>query len=198
LSSISIVFRSNFLAKRIKGVIDQLDSRQAGFRPGKRIRLADGREWTFPVPTDGGSALSAAALGEYQGLIQAVLESEEPAERTLSELALAIFLLGLNYRLSPEDYQHLFTFEHESSDLGESQTAFHDLTDVHLRYLVAAGVLAAAPPPARSCWYDRFSRLLARVRRLLRIRWWPLTSSNGEVVPLGEIGNPSPISGSPE
>jgi len=74
-------------------------------------------------------------------LIQAILESEDRSEQQLSELALAIFLIGTRHRLSPADYQHLLTFEPNSPELADSRAAFHDLASDHIEQLGERGFL---------------------------------------------------------
>ena len=91
---------------------------------------------------------STRTEGDYVGLIRAVLEAESHAEARLAELVLAMFLLGQNYRLTPLDYQELFTFTSDSTELANSQSAFHDLALDHIRYLAAAGAIASADRPS--------------------------------------------------
>ena len=43
-------------------------------------------------------------------------EAEDQSERRLAELALAIFLIGLNYDLSSTDLANLFTFQPRSQE----------------------------------------------------------------------------------
>src|SRR3954453_19271677 len=97
--------------ERAVRVVDKLMSRRSDFHPGTGICLADLRTWTFPAPMEQWIASPDTDQGDYVGLIRAVLEAESHAEARLAELALAMFLLGQNYRLTPSDYQELFTFK---------------------------------------------------------------------------------------
>lgn len=54
----------------------------------------------------------------------------------MAELALAIFLIGLNYNLSSSDLTRLFTFQPRSQKLANSQHAFESLARDHLLALV--------------------------------------------------------------
>jgi hypothetical protein len=113
-------------------VVDELSTRRSRFQPGTSIRLANDQEWTFPAPT----AVSKFAVepegAEYLGLIQAVQEAEDQSERRLAELALAIFLIALNYQLSSTDLVKLFTFQPRSQELADSQRAFELLAREHI------------------------------------------------------------------
>jgi hypothetical protein len=53
---------------------------------------------------------------DYRSLLRAVREAGDEAERCLAELALAIFLLGCNYELSPVDYQRLLVLPPGAQD----------------------------------------------------------------------------------
>jgi hypothetical protein len=124
-------------------VVDELMSRLPDFHAGREICLADRRTWTFPAPAE----RWITSEGDYIGLIKAVLEAESHAEARLAELALAMFLLGQNYRLTPPDYQELFTFTSDSAELADSQCAFHDLALDHIRNLASAGAILSANRP---------------------------------------------------
>ena len=84
-------------------MVDELSSRRSRFPPGTPICLANDQEWTFPAPTADSESAFEPAGAEYLGLIHAVQEAEDQSERRLAELALAIFLIGLNYDLSSTD-----------------------------------------------------------------------------------------------
>jgi hypothetical protein len=120
--------------------------------------------------------------GDYVGLIRAVLEAESHAEARLAELALAMFLLGQNYRLTPQDYQELFTFTPDSAELANSQSAFHDLALDHIRYLAAAGAMPSADRPS-----GKRPGVFARVFDRLRNHWTGRRSfliwRKGEITP---------------
>jgi len=147
-------------------VVDELVSRRSDFHPGRGICLADLQTWTFPAPVDRWIASGDSAQEDYVGLIRAVLEAESHAEARLAELALAMFLLGQNYRLTPQDYQELFTFTSDSTELADSQSAFHDLALDHIRYLAAAGALTSADGPR-----GRRPGVFARTFDRLRSHW---------------------------
>jgi hypothetical protein len=129
-------------------VVDELMSRRPDFHAGTGICLADHRTWTFPAPVERWIASEETDQEDYVGLSRAVLEAESHAEARLAELALAMFLLGQNYRLTPRDYQELFIFTSDSTELANSQSAFHDLALDHIRYLATAGVLSSADRPS--------------------------------------------------
>ena len=163
-------------------MVDELMSRRSDFHAGRGICLADHRTWTFPAPGEQWIASVDTAEGDYVGLIRAVLEAETHAEAQLAELALAMFLLGQNYRLAPVDYQELFTFTSDSAELAHSQSAFHDLALDHIRYLAAAGVITLADRPSGS-----HPGVFARTFDWLRSHWttrrWFLIWRKGEITP---------------
>jgi hypothetical protein len=178
---------------RAVGVVDELMSRRSDFHAGRAICLADLRTWTFPAPVERWIASADTDQGDYVGLIRAILEAESHAEARLAELALAMFLLGQNYRLTPQDYQELFTFTSDSAELANSQSAFHDLALDHIGYLAAAGALRSADPP---CGRRRsvFARAFDRVRTYWTGRRLSLIWRKGEITPCRKAGSVHPIS----
>ena len=70
--------------------------------------------WTLPTSSDAWRGDRASRRTEYTGLLQAIVEAEDDAERGLAELALIVFLLGENYSLSATDYQRLLVFAPET------------------------------------------------------------------------------------
>lgn len=92
-------------------MLDEMALRRSDFLPGVRIRLADGQEWTLPGAPSGDPGPEAGgpepdALGaDYAGIVAAILEAENEAERRRAELALGIALLARNYRLAPSDFR---------------------------------------------------------------------------------------------
>jgi hypothetical protein len=157
-------------------------SRRGDFQPGRAIELADGQEWTFPSP-DGGSRIAFdCADEEYHGLIRAVAEAENHHERLLAELALAIFLLRLNYDLGSEDLEFLLTFPPDSAQLRNSQQQFRALAADHFEHVIGA----ASPSSSNEAPADRrrptLIPVLPRLRALWRLRRWPLASRRGEVL----------------
>jgi len=163
-------------------VVDELMSRRSDFHAGRGICLADRRTWTFPAPAEQWIASPDADQGDYVGLLRAVLEAESHAEAQLAELVLAMFLLGQNYRLTPLDYQYLFTFRSDSAELAHSKSAFHDLALDHIRYLAAAGTIMSADGPSGSR-----PGVLARAFDRLRSHWTThrrfLIWHKGEITP---------------
>ncbi len=167
-----------------KGVVDELRSRRSRVQPGNSICLANDQEWTFPAPTAGSEFAVESAEAEYLGLLQAVQEAEDQCERRLAELALAIFLIGLNYELSSADLAHLFTFQPQSRALADSQRAFETLAREHILALAGCG---EPPLPVPSPGVDRRPpgrRALAWLRNRGRdlMRKWLPKSRNGEVL----------------
>jgi hypothetical protein len=130
-----------------------------------------------------GWVLPALETGDdYLGLIRAVLEADDHAEQRLAELVLAMFLLGQNYRLTPEEYQELFTFEPESSELADSQAAFHDLAQDHIRFLVSIGVIPLPTQPSEP-GLGILARVMARIRNHWPIRRFSLLSRKRGMAP---------------
>jgi hypothetical protein len=157
-------------------------TRRCNFQPGRAIRLADGQEWVFPCPASGSDRAFGHADEEYHGLLRAIREAADERERLLCELAIAIFLLRLNYTLTAEDLEFLFTFPSGSSELRESQRQFRSLAAQHRRYFGGAAFPASeederAEPPRPSA-----VSLLPRLRTLWRSRRWPMASGQGEVL----------------
>ena len=81
-------------------MVDELSSRRSSIQAGNLISLANDQEWTFPAPTADSEFAVEAAGTEYLGLIRAIMEAEDQSDRRLAELAMAIFLVGLNYQRS--------------------------------------------------------------------------------------------------
>ena len=131
-------------------MVDELSSRRSSIQAGNLISLANDQEWTFPAPTTDSEFAFESAGAEYPGLIRAMMEAEDQSERRLAELALAIFLIGLNYQLSSTELANLFTFQPRSQELADSQHAFESLTRDHIHSLVKRGKLPLqAPIPQR-------------------------------------------------
>jgi hypothetical protein len=151
-------------------MVDELLSRRSSFRPGKKIRLADGQGWTLPSPGREWSDKAHSDQEAYNGLIRSINEAEDDSERRLAELSFAIFLLGQNYRLSPSDYQQLLDFGSEASESIAWQVALHQFTQEHLHFFSSAPdcpqqtELASIPP-------GLVSRLLTWLRTLMPLRW---------------------------
>ena len=106
-------------------MIDELLCRRPNFRAGREIKLADGRRWTFPAPQDRAGSPDGDLDDEYVGLLRVIWEAEDIHERRLAELALAIYLIELNYQLSPAQLEFLFTYRSGSPELADSQRVRH-------------------------------------------------------------------------
>lgn len=145
--------------------------------------LADGQCWTFPAPWDRASSTNRDPDEAYSGLLRAIWEAEDSHERRLAELALAIFLIELNYHLGSAQLQDLFTFRAGSPELAESQNAFDALALEHLQSLFPdashPGPIPVTHPTRRGIWAPAHTWL-----RGLRSLWrWILPSRNGEAMP---------------
>ena len=163
-------------------MVDELSSRRSRFRPGNPICLANDQEWTLPAPVADSEFAVESAEAEYLGLIHAVQEAEDQSERRLVELALAIFLIELNYQLSSTDLANLFTFQPRSQELTNSQHAFESLARDHILSLARRGKL---PLPASSPIAERQPtgrRVLAWLRSRGLMRKWLPSSRNGEAI----------------
>ena len=138
-------------------------SRRPSFREGVKIRLADNQIWTLPAPPKQSEAEAASFGTEYTDIIQALMDVTDGSDQCHGELALAIYLLGYNYCLTPPDYESLLGFTSESPDATAAQSAFHRIAQEHLHsFLDASGVSwdnRTVAPKAR-----RLSRLIAWLR----------------------------------
>jgi hypothetical protein len=151
-------------------MVDELLSRRSSFRPGKKIRLADGQAWTLPSPVREWSDKAHSDREAYNGLIRSINEAEDDSERRLAELSFAIFLLGKNYRLSPSDYEQLLDFGSPSSESIAWQVALHQLTQEHLHFFSSAPDFPEQTELA-SIPQGLVARLLAWLRTLMPLRW---------------------------
>ena len=115
--------------------MDEAVRRRSRFYRGREIELADDQPWILPSRGVESEAYFTRLGPDYRSLLRAVREAGDEAERRLAELALAIFLLGCNYELSPIDYQRLLVFPPGASELVEVQQEFHRLAQDHLGYL---------------------------------------------------------------
>jgi hypothetical protein len=159
-----------FAGEKVQGVVEELICRRPTFRPGREITLADGRPWTFPAP--GGHAVPAtrARDDDYLGLLRAVWEAEDLQERYLAELALAIYLIELNYQLSSAELEFLFTYRSGSPELADSQRAFDMLAREHLQSVCPEAILPQPPSSPREPVQKPCARFLVWLRGLGRFR----------------------------
>jgi hypothetical protein len=163
-------------------VADELSSRRSRLQPGNPICLANDQEWIFPAPTaDSGFALESAEA-EYLGLVHAVQEAEDQSERRLAELALAIFLIELNYQISATDLANLFTFQPRSRELADSQHAFESLARDHILSLARRGEPHLPIPSPSAAGRPPGHRALAWLRGRGLLRKWLPSSRKGEAL----------------
>ncbi|RUL84203.1 hypothetical protein [Tautonia sociabilis] len=112
--------------------------RRPGFRSGLSVILADGQRWTLPLPAEADREEIPAPVEEHiRAILEMIREAEDRAELLRAELALGIHLLSINYRLGPEQYQELLSFERSSPMRETSQEAFHRAALAYLRRLNA-------------------------------------------------------------
>jgi len=150
----------------------ELGSRRPTYLGGKGLRLANGEVWNFPRP----ATVPRGLDGErpHHELARAIHEADNEADRGLAELALAIFLLGLNYDLTPEDHQELLAFEPDSDALHDWRTGLRAIATAHVEYYQGASSTipastvsdSGATKPSRffSRWFSWF-RAPSTVRR---------------------------------
>jgi hypothetical protein len=115
--------------------MDEAVTRRSHLYQGRRIKLADGQSWVLPSPSVELEADLTLLGPDYWSLLRAVRKAEGEAERRLCELALAIFLLGCNYELSPIGYQRMLCFPPGAPELIQVQKELHRLAQDHLVYL---------------------------------------------------------------
>jgi hypothetical protein len=156
-------------------LVDERLSRRSGFREGTKIRLADGQAWTIPAPPNASESQMTPFDPQYTDVMRAIEQAEDPSERQLAELSLAIFLLGHNYCLSAADYQQLLGFRPGSAELAEWQAAFRNLAEEHLQCLPDSSGRGEDHRPIRPRRGWLF-RLVAWVRGHLPSRWWSIHS----------------------
>jgi hypothetical protein len=173
---------SRVFSRGEKGVVDELSIRRSRFQPGNPICLANDQEWMFPAPAAHSEFAVESAEAEYLGLIHAVQEAEDQSERRLAELALAIFLIGLNYQLSSTDLANLFTFQPRSQKLTNSQHAFESLARDHILSLARRGKLPLPAPSPSAERRPPGRRVLAWLRSRGLMRKWLPSSRNGEAM----------------
>ena len=162
---------------------DEMICRRPDYRAGTEIMLADGQTWVFPAPWQPTLSSDHHLDDEYKGLLRVVCEAEDLPESRLAELALAIYLIELNYHLGSQELRSLFTFRSGSHELTRSQTAFGALAREHLLSLYPGARLSEPPSSSWPARHGLCARLRVRFRGLRSFRRWFLTSRNGEAVP---------------
>ena len=115
--------------------MDEAVTRRSRLYQGRKIKLADGQSWVLPSPSVELEADLTLLGPDYRSLLRAVREARGETEGRLSELALAIFLLGYNCELSPIGYQRMLCFPPGAPQLIEVQKELHRLAQDHLVYL---------------------------------------------------------------
>jgi hypothetical protein len=151
-------------------MVDEVISRCSSFSAGRRIQLADGQTWSFPLPTKEWLIESWPDRTRYIDLIDSVMESQESSDRCLAELAFGIFLLGQNYQLSPADYQSLLDFGADSTQSNGLRLALHELAQEHAAFLSEAVGHRLEMRP-ESAYQGRFSRVLSWLCVNFPLRW---------------------------
>jgi hypothetical protein len=146
---------------------DERARRRPNYRPGLKLRLADGQVWSLPIPlSQEEAALSQAANpnwndASYRLLIDAIVNSGDRGELFRAELALAIHLLDWNYSLAPEDFEELLDEQDGSLnrlDLGE---ILHMLAMAHVGLVVSTPGLS--PQGSSTSRRDDFRRLIGQI-----------------------------------
>ena len=150
-------------------------SRRPSFRDGVKVRLADEQMWVLPAPPIPSESADVLFGTEYLDLIHAVMDEQESSERRLAELALVIFLLGVNYSLSPSAFERLLEFSPDSSKSVAAESAFHQIATEHVHSSLDASRVSwdhrsVAPVPGR------VSRFVAWLRNHSPLVWWSFDS----------------------
>ena len=115
-----------------RNVQDESSRRRPSFCEGHEIELADGQTWILPPPRPNSGGEPLRSESNYDGMIRAMLQAEDRAERDIAELAFAIFLLHRNYVLSPADYQRLLGSGMRPKSHIDWQTEFRHIALEHL------------------------------------------------------------------
>jgi hypothetical protein len=111
-------------------------------------------------------AKEPAAQGEWLGLLTAIAESQDDSERRRGELALAIFLLGIDHDLGPDDYSRLLTFPPGDLRAEMLRADFRALARLHAE-AVWPRMEEPLVPPAHFRW-PGFSFRRGKSRRVSR------------------------------
>jgi len=110
-----------------------------------KIRLADGTDWEFVGP-EAFLTKGPAARAEWFGLLTAIAEAQDEPERQLGELALAIFLLGIECDLSPDEYNRLLCFPPGHPGAETLRARFRALALLHAKAAKPRGEDVLNPP----------------------------------------------------
>ena len=161
-------------------MMDEASRRRKNFQPGTEIRLADGQAWTFRDAAGASGPVSDRVRGEYMGLLRVHGEAEDLSERQLAELALALFLIELNYDLNAEELQALLCFPAGSPALAAAQDAFHALATEHRRAFQAPAADVQPEPLPGSPLPGLWARGTSWLRNLWSARRWSLNTSKGQ------------------
>lgn len=117
--------------------------RRPEFEEGTPVPMADGQLWFLPeLPPSGTDPV-------HDGIISAVLESEDESELKKSELALTIHLLAKNYELSPPQLGRILSFRGDSKRLAACQSAIHDMIFKRAHSVVHRPEKTLNPPTRR-------------------------------------------------
>jgi hypothetical protein len=142
-------------------MLEERSLRRVNFGCGTPVRFADRQAWNLLTPVELKSrGLNPSQSAEYQQLTRGIIEAESRDEMLRAELALAIFLLGQNYELTPPACFQILGFEPDSSALVETQEAIHRLAMDHVH---ARQSLNSPRPAARPGRVGRLS-FLRRLR----------------------------------
>lgn len=114
-------------------MLDPSNYRRSDSRDGVAVALADDHRWVVPSPPSADDASNHPFGPKYGALLDAILEAEDLAEVSRAELALLIYLLEINYHLTPQQLQSILLFPPETSTAHAAQSAFHSIALAHLR-----------------------------------------------------------------
>lgn len=134
-------------------MLDERSLRRPNFRTGVEVRLADGQSWTFPAPPESSGDCPAGVDGlrtdpQYRAIVGAILEAEDRDDRLRAELALAIYLLGRNYRLGAAEYGRLLEYRPGDPALEAMQAAVGEVAAGHAREALRRADLQPTGTPA--------------------------------------------------
>lgn len=126
-------------------MLKESEFRRSQFSSGLVVRLADDQFWVLP-------AISSLELGgsEFAAIVQGFDEAGDDQARNQAELALVIYLLDLNYQLTPRTFSAIL----DCSGSEERLERFREMT--RLVAVTYSGDQRSVPepvsPPRRSWW----------------------------------------------